>query len=193
MSRKIEHIAMFMASRPKERRRLSTLGALRLNREEARNIIRKRTKAFSFFATVSTKIDTFSENTEVTSLSIQMIDQEEEPRPTTFELFLELDNVYIAKIYDVWLKDIKSRTYPENSLKHLPEITKANIILSILGLGLIYRQHRHQELEDLPEMVNYLETLLRKKSESNIAHKLRGQRPTQHWTDTENMAFTDKT
>ena len=84
MGRKIEHIAIFLASRPKERRRLSALGALRLNREEARSIIRKKTTAFTFFATVSTTISMVPENTEVISLSIQMINQVEERRPTTF-------------------------------------------------------------------------------------------------------------
>ena len=72
---------------------------------------------------------------------------------------MELDNAYIARIFETWLKHIKSRTYPEGILRNLPVNTKANIILSILGLGLIFRQHRHPELEDMPELVNYLETL----------------------------------
>eukprot|EP00972_Heterocapsa_arctica_P068898 10179502-Heterocapsa_arctica.AAC.1 len=37
---------------------------------------------------------------------------------------------------------------------------KANIIQSILGLGHVFRQQRHPELTDLPDIVNYLETEL---------------------------------
>eukprot|EP00972_Heterocapsa_arctica_P038499 5673152-Heterocapsa_arctica.AAC.1 len=38
--------------------------------------------------------------------------------------------------------------------------TKANIIQSILGLGHVFRQQRHPELADPPDIVNYLETEL---------------------------------
>jgi hypothetical protein len=48
MCKNIEHIAIFLVSKPQERIRLSALGALRLNREEARNIIRKKTENKGF-------------------------------------------------------------------------------------------------------------------------------------------------
>ena len=57
---KMEHIAIFPATRPMQRKRLSALEALRLTRDEARSIVRKKTKAFLYFATLSTKILTMS-------------------------------------------------------------------------------------------------------------------------------------
>eukprot|EP00972_Heterocapsa_arctica_P110584 16283103-Heterocapsa_arctica.AAC.1 len=69
--------------------------------------------------------------------------------------------------------------------------TKANIIQSILGLGHIFRQQRHPELSDLPDIVNYLETELRFSDMNDIVHKTRGQHP-QAWNhlpeDTEEIA-----
>eukprot|EP00972_Heterocapsa_arctica_P005515 814916-Heterocapsa_arctica.AAC.1 len=52
---KIEHavIVFFLAARPMQRRTLSRFGAVRLSREEARNIIWMTKKATHFFATVA--------------------------------------------------------------------------------------------------------------------------------------------
>eukprot|EP00972_Heterocapsa_arctica_P111701 16427606-Heterocapsa_arctica.AAC.1 len=51
----IEHIAIFLATRPQQRKLLTKLGAGRLTREEGRHIILKKRKAFNFFATVQVK------------------------------------------------------------------------------------------------------------------------------------------
>jgi hypothetical protein len=56
------------------------------------------------------------------------------------------------------------------------QITKANIMQSILGLGQIYREQVFTELLDLPHIVNYLETELRY-HDMQINHKQRGQHP----------------
>eukprot|EP00972_Heterocapsa_arctica_P053249 7840881-Heterocapsa_arctica.AAC.1 len=48
----IEHIAIDLATRPQHRQLLAKFGAVRLTREEGRNIICSRRKAFNFFATV---------------------------------------------------------------------------------------------------------------------------------------------
>eukprot|EP00972_Heterocapsa_arctica_P017564 2595841-Heterocapsa_arctica.AAC.1 len=50
---KIEHIALFLATRPDQRKMLSRLGAVRLAREEAMTIIMMKKKAINFFATVA--------------------------------------------------------------------------------------------------------------------------------------------
>eukprot|EP00972_Heterocapsa_arctica_P070334 10390331-Heterocapsa_arctica.AAC.1 len=52
---KIEHIAFFLATRPTQRRMLSILGTVRPSREEARNIIWMKKKAYKLFATVAVK------------------------------------------------------------------------------------------------------------------------------------------
>ncbi len=109
---------------------------------------------------------------------------------------LEQGNTHLARTFDHWLNNIERRTYPESSLRDLNFITKANIILSILGLGHIFRQQRHQELRDLPAMVNFLETELRKPPVSDVSHKPRGQRLNATLflpTDTEYMSYTHRT
>eukprot|EP00972_Heterocapsa_arctica_P112536 16432360-Heterocapsa_arctica.AAC.1 len=64
-------------------------------------------------------------------------------------------------------------------LNEIDRTTKANIVQSILGLGQIFRQQRHLELADLPDIVNFLETELIC-FDMKIIHKTRGQRP-QPW------------
>eukprot|EP00972_Heterocapsa_arctica_P077869 11485902-Heterocapsa_arctica.AAC.1 len=64
-------------------------------------------------------------------------------------------------------------------LNEINRIIKTNIIQSILGFGHIYRQQRHPELADMPNIVNYLETELRF-SDMKTIRKTRGQHP-QPW------------
>eukprot|EP00972_Heterocapsa_arctica_P113739 16438819-Heterocapsa_arctica.AAC.1 len=80
----------------------------------------------------------------------------------TFELFLEYGNNHLANIFDRIEERLNKRGATQYTL--LNEIntrTKANIILSILGLGLIYRQQGHLELVDMPDIINLLEAELR--------------------------------
>eukprot|EP00972_Heterocapsa_arctica_P080030 11794634-Heterocapsa_arctica.AAC.1 len=55
--------------------------------------------------------------------------------------------------------------------------TQATIILSILGLGLIYRQQGHSELADMPDIINFLEAELRGLNMDDYMHRIRGQHP----------------
>eukprot|EP00972_Heterocapsa_arctica_P062634 9236203-Heterocapsa_arctica.AAC.1 len=54
--------------------------------------------------------------------------------------------------------------------------TKANIVMSILGLGRIHRQQGFVELKDLPFIVGLIETELRF-HDMRMTHKTRGQHP----------------
>eukprot|EP00972_Heterocapsa_arctica_P045150 6665960-Heterocapsa_arctica.AAC.1 len=72
-----------------------------------------------------------------------------------------------------------------NILNEINRTTKANIVQSILGLGHSFRQQRHPELADLPDIVNCLETELRC-FDMEIIQKNRGQHP-QPWNHVEHM------
>eukprot|EP00972_Heterocapsa_arctica_P090632 13372131-Heterocapsa_arctica.AAC.1 len=68
-----------------------------------------------------------------------------------------------------------SRSDKDYTILHdIDRVTKTNIIQSIVGLGHVYRQQRHQELTDLPCIVNFLEVELRIFDLSTI-HKRRGE------------------
>eukprot|EP00972_Heterocapsa_arctica_P099296 14652414-Heterocapsa_arctica.AAC.1 len=69
------------------------------------------------------------------------VDTENMAYASTFELFLEYDNHHLATIFDRIQERLnKSRARIETLLNETNTRTKANIILSILGLGQIYRQ-----------------------------------------------------
>eukprot|EP00972_Heterocapsa_arctica_P083681 12331555-Heterocapsa_arctica.AAC.1 len=69
------------------------------------------------------------------------VDTEDMAYASTFELFLEYGNDHLAKIFDRIQERLnKSRARIETFLNEINTRTKANIILSILGLGQIYRQ-----------------------------------------------------
>eukprot|EP00972_Heterocapsa_arctica_P037436 5510224-Heterocapsa_arctica.AAC.1 len=53
--------------------------------------------------------------------------------------------------------------------------TKAAIIESILGLGYIFTNRRYEELIDMPDIINLMETGLREFKTENSRHKERGQ------------------
>eukprot|EP00972_Heterocapsa_arctica_P046104 6801660-Heterocapsa_arctica.AAC.1 len=60
---------------------------------------------------------------------------------SSFELFLEYGNDHFATIFDRIQERLnKHRARIETLLNEINARTKANIILSILGLGQIYRQ-----------------------------------------------------
>eukprot|EP00972_Heterocapsa_arctica_P078525 11580327-Heterocapsa_arctica.AAC.1 len=82
---------------------------------------------------------------------------------STFELFLEFGNDHCSEVFDKMMDMLNAdRHFPDyNIRREINSTTKANIIQSILGLGQIFRQQRHPELADLPDIVNFLETELR--------------------------------
>eukprot|EP00972_Heterocapsa_arctica_P021615 3179076-Heterocapsa_arctica.AAC.1 len=127
---------------------LSRLGAVRLSREEARTIIMMKKKAFNFFATVAVNKFVYTDD-----ILIPM-DRENMAYASTFELFLEYGNDHLSKIFDKHMERLNTdRTVQYYTI--LNEInckTKANIIQSIFGLGHVFRQQRHPELADLPDI-----------------------------------------
>eukprot|EP00972_Heterocapsa_arctica_P027789 4087666-Heterocapsa_arctica.AAC.1 len=145
---KIEHIAIFLATRPNQRKRLSRLGAVRLSREEARTIIMRKKKAFNFFATVAVKKIVYVDDIMIP------VDQENMPYASAFELFLECGNDHISRTFDMLMAMLNAdRNLPDhNILREINCTTKANINQSIPGLGHIFRQQRHPELADLPDI-----------------------------------------
>ncbi len=168
---KIEYIADFLATRPKQRRILSRLGAVRLSRTEARNIIQMKKKAINFFATVAVKRYIYVD--DITT----HVDQENMPFASAFELYLECGNDHYA-IFDK-LKERFSTdgTLPWSILNRMNCRTKADIMQSILGLGHIFRQQRRPGLQDMPHNVKHPETELRKFNMDDYTHKARGQYP----------------
>eukprot|EP00972_Heterocapsa_arctica_P026390 3885735-Heterocapsa_arctica.AAC.1 len=52
--------------------------------------------------------------------------------------------------------------------------TKAAIIESIMGLGIIYAE-KYEELEDIPDIINEIEKGLRSFNNRDYQHKKRGQ------------------
>ena len=78
----IEHIAIFLATRPKERQDLSRFGAVRLTREEGRTIIRDKKKYFNFFATVNIKRIIYLDDIAT------VVNESGGAEPSTFEFFL---------------------------------------------------------------------------------------------------------
>jgi hypothetical protein len=79
---KIEHIAIYLATRPQQRRLLAKFGAVRLTREEGRNIILKKRKAFNFFATVQVKKYVYLDD------CMMILDEEGLGEANTFEFFI---------------------------------------------------------------------------------------------------------
>eukprot|EP00972_Heterocapsa_arctica_P071115 10506046-Heterocapsa_arctica.AAC.1 len=78
----------------------------------------------------------------------------------------------------------------ETLLNEINTITKANIIMSILGLRQIYRQQGHAELSDMPDIINFLEAELRNLDMDDYTRRIRGQHPearNEHIADTEIM------
>ena len=167
----VEHIAIFLATRPRERLALKEFGAVRLTREEGRTIIRDKKKAFNFFALVNTKKIVYLDD------MARLVDESGEP-VGTFEFFLEFGTEHTAMVFDklmIKLNEIRIRE-DFTIINEINMRTKANIVLSILGLGHIFRQQGFHELRDIPFIVNLLETELRF-HDMRMAHKTRGQHP----------------
>eukprot|EP00972_Heterocapsa_arctica_P052033 7656154-Heterocapsa_arctica.AAC.1 len=169
---KIEHIAGFLATRPKQRRILIIFGAVRLSRTEARNIILHQKKAYNFFATVAVNNFIYLDDIMIP------VDQESMAFASALELYLEYGSEQLATIFDN-LEEILNAisTLPWTILNQINRRTKADIMLSILGLGHIFREQRHPELQDMPDMINLLETELRKFDMDDYTHQARGQYP----------------
>eukprot|EP00972_Heterocapsa_arctica_P049538 7290969-Heterocapsa_arctica.AAC.1 len=84
---------------------LSRLGAVRLSRIEARNIIWMKKKAFNVVATVAVKKFVYVDNI------MTLVDLENMAYANVFELFLEYGNDYLAKMFDILLERLnKNRT-----------------------------------------------------------------------------------
>eukprot|EP00972_Heterocapsa_arctica_P095935 14155756-Heterocapsa_arctica.AAC.1 len=106
------------------------------------------------------------------------VDTEDMTCASTFELFLEFGNDHLAKTFDRIVEQLnKRRASKETLLNEINTRTKANIILSILGLGLIYRQQGYSELSDMPDIINFVEAELRELNMDDYMHKIRGQHP----------------
>jgi hypothetical protein len=167
----VEHIAIFLATRPRERLVLKEFGAVRLTREEGRTIIRDKKKAFNFFALVNIKNIVYLDD------MARFMDKSGEPAGT-FEFYLEFGTEHTAMVFDklmIKLNEIRIRE-DYTIINEINMKTKANIVLSILGLGHIFRQQGFHELRDIPFIVNLLETELRF-HDMRMAHKTRGQHP----------------
>eukprot|EP00972_Heterocapsa_arctica_P054770 8072644-Heterocapsa_arctica.AAC.1 len=81
------------------------------------------------------------------------VDRESMAYASAFELYLEYGNDHYSQIFDMLMERLNANGPVQYSM--LSEIncrTKANIIQSILGLGHIFRQQRHPELSDLPDI-----------------------------------------
>eukprot|EP00972_Heterocapsa_arctica_P048940 7210141-Heterocapsa_arctica.AAC.1 len=77
------------------------------------------------------------------------VDSEDMAYASTFELFLEYGNDHLARTFDRIEEHLnKRRASKETLLNEINTRTKANIIMSILGLGLIYKQQGHSELSE---------------------------------------------
>eukprot|EP00972_Heterocapsa_arctica_P114457 16442531-Heterocapsa_arctica.AAC.1 len=132
---KIKHIAFFLATRPMQRRMRSRLGAVRLSRIEARNIIWMKKKAFNLFATVAVKKFVYVDDIMIP------VDLENMAYASAFELYLEYGNDLHSNMFDMLMERLNTnRTVPDSLLSEINCRTKANIIQSILGLGHIFRQ-----------------------------------------------------
>eukprot|EP00972_Heterocapsa_arctica_P037123 5464729-Heterocapsa_arctica.AAC.1 len=102
------------------------------------SIVRMKKKAFNFFTTAAVRKFVYIDDT------MTPVDQEDMAYASTFELFLEIGNHHCATISDnieEYLDDRRGTT--EGLLNQINTRTKAAIVNSILGLGLIYRQRGH--------------------------------------------------
>eukprot|EP00972_Heterocapsa_arctica_P062981 9291176-Heterocapsa_arctica.AAC.1 len=104
------------------------------------NIIKMKKKAFNFFATVAVMKFVYVDDT------MTPVDSEDMAYARTFELFLEYGNNHFAKTFDMIEEHLdKGRGTKEMLLNKISTRTKAAIVQSILGLGLIFRQQGHVE------------------------------------------------
>eukprot|EP00972_Heterocapsa_arctica_P104724 15433551-Heterocapsa_arctica.AAC.1 len=103
------------------------------------------------------------------------VDSEGMAYASAFELFLEYGNEYLAKIFDRLQKRLNNNKIVSigTLLNDINTRTKANIILSILGLGQICRQQQHSELADMPDIANVLEEELRELNTDDLMHRTR--------------------
>jgi hypothetical protein len=181
VAEKIEHIAIFLATKPRQRRLLAKLGAVRLTREEGRNIILKKRKAFNFFATVQVKKYVYLDD------YMMPLDETGLGEANTIEFFIEYSTTHYAMVFDrimERLNEDRVRTAIATGIHRedysiiddINKNTKANIMQSLLGLGQIFREQAFTELMDLPHIINYLETELRY-HDMLMNHKQRGQHP----------------
>eukprot|EP00972_Heterocapsa_arctica_P094605 13950654-Heterocapsa_arctica.AAC.1 len=77
--------------KPNQRKLLSRLGAVRLSREEARNIIMMKKKAINFFAAVMVQRFVYLDDVAMP------VDQANRAYASTFEFYLEYGTEHIAK------------------------------------------------------------------------------------------------
>eukprot|EP00972_Heterocapsa_arctica_P023734 3497840-Heterocapsa_arctica.AAC.1 len=81
------------------------------------------------------------------------VDRESRAYASAFELLLEYGNDRYSKIFDMMLDILnENRTVQYSLLREINCRTMANIIQNILGLGHLFRQQRHPELSDLPDI-----------------------------------------
>eukprot|EP00972_Heterocapsa_arctica_P059646 8795921-Heterocapsa_arctica.AAC.1 len=115
------------------------------------------------------------------------VDQANLGYASAFELFLEYGIEHLSEVFNKMMVKLNANRVKQDYtiLNEINRITKANIIQRILGLGHIFRQQRHPELADMPNIVNCLEAELRF-HDMKIIHKTRGQHP-QPWNHVEHM------
>eukprot|EP00972_Heterocapsa_arctica_P018649 2757342-Heterocapsa_arctica.AAC.1 len=115
------------------------------------------------------------------------IDQANRAYASAFEFFLEYGIYHISKVFNKLIERLNTRRIEQyhTILNEINNITKTNLIQSILRLGHIHRQQRHPELAYMPHIVNFLEVELICFDMKTI-HKTRWQRP-QPWNHVEHM------
>eukprot|EP00972_Heterocapsa_arctica_P104756 15437777-Heterocapsa_arctica.AAC.1 len=84
---------------------------------------------------------------------------------------------YASYFYQIKRQMDDNRGMKEVILDIISVRTKAAIIESILGLGYIYKNNGYEELKDMPDIINEMETDLRDFKPENFKHKNRGQHP----------------
>jgi len=166
-------IGNFLAENREERSRLRRAGSIRLKGEEARRAIDERLYIGNHMM-ISPRAPK-DKNFKLSSARVQYVD---ETMRAGFRFYLKGDIRDTADYFRNmnFMGPIVGRTYTRESTagtfrEHPIEIA-GSIVESILGLGMMYMDHHYEELSDMPEIVDFIESGLSKLNLGRRSEKL---------------------
>eukprot|EP00972_Heterocapsa_arctica_P111850 16428457-Heterocapsa_arctica.AAC.2 len=169
---RIEHIGIFLAFNRQERMDLLFWGAVRLNMEEAKEVIAEQLYFGEHFMTSPRRRS--DRNFRISAVRVR--DPENPEARPGFKFFRRGDIRDTAGFFNQinFMGTVEENVYTiegvEGTFREHPVEVAGTILEGILGLGAIYEHHGYEELTELPDIVTMLESGLMKQ---NMNHRSR--------------------
>ena len=173
LEQRIGAIGAFLAQNRQERSNLRRIGVIRLNREEAMQAIEKELYLGSHYMDSPR-----SSGDKDFRISVARVLYADEDMRAGFRFYMRGDirdtAAYFKNMH--FMEPIIGGSYTlENVVgefrEHSIEIA-GSIVESILGLGMMYMDHHYEELSDMPEIVDFIESGLLKLDLGRRSEKL---------------------